>query len=752
MKRLKYIYGIFSLILFCLAISACRKQVPQEADAIGVDGYVYVPQFRDLLTDDNLIMLTCEVLGDSLYYVQIHISDIKTPHLYRLSLIDDSEPQEVPLSVIGGSNITKLRMDSKGNLLVFSQDFSDDFANNAYVITTYDQNGQFISSLDVSSQINEDSGFHYLNYMEIDGNDNLYFGNETSIFLYDPSGQYHGKIETGTLFDAMKTGKDGRVYIHSVEDNGSKLVTIDYEDKKLDKVYKNLPELYTLGSIATDTQNHFLMNSGSALYSYDTDTQSSKKILKWIDSDVSSDTIMYYWALEDGKIILINQLFDGTHMDIELVKLTKTPISEMPKREVLTAASLFSSSIYQNQAVRFNKISDKYQIVFKSYVLDDAQWTDTTHLDAVEALKKDIISDNPPDILILDGDLLDITTLGKQNLLADLNQFLSIDSELRAEDIAYSVLRTHTVNGQLLALPDRFTIRTLIGKSSIVGDTAGWSYYDFSALMDQYPDRIVFGSTKTNFLSNCLRYGLDYWIDEKTGTSRFNEKSFKDLLLLCNRFPSEYNMAEQMTAPGDAFVEEKVLLENNTVYNVSSYLIQEIRANEPVTFIGYPTPDGSFGSSIETNCVYTIPSGSANKEGAWSFIKFVLQSSDVSDSLYTPVLTSQLETTFANAITPEYELDAIGNPKLDDAGNEIEKAKESYSFWNSESYYLYAVTEDKIAGFRSLIDSAVKSTQADDVLNIILEEAEAYFVGQKTVDEVADIIQRRVQVYVSENN
>ena len=38
-----------------------------------------------------------------------------------------------------------------------------------------------------------------------------------------------------------------------------------------------------------------------------------------------------------------------------------------------------------------------------------------------------------------------------------------------------------------------------------------------------------------------------------------------------------------------------------------------------------------------------------------------------------------------------------------------------------------------------------------DILNIIAEESGAYFAGQKSVDEVADIIQSRVQVYLKEN-
>ena len=38
-----------------------------------------------------------------------------------------------------------------------------------------------------------------------------------------------------------------------------------------------------------------------------------------------------------------------------------------------------------------------------------------------------------------------------------------------------------------------------------------------------------------------------------------------------------------------------------------------------------------------------------------------------------------------------------------------------------------------------------------NVSNIITEEMGAYFSGQKTAQDVADVIQRRVQVYVEEN-
>jgi ABC-type glycerol-3-phosphate transport system substrate-binding protein len=743
---------IITLILLCLSIIACGKQEVQDTSAIGIDGYVYVPKYRDLLTDDDLLMLTYEVAGDTLYYVEVNKNDIQSPRLYRLSLTEDSDPQEISLSVIGGSNITRLRIDPDGNFRLLSQEFNEDYTYITCVITTYDSDGQFISSLDVSSQINDDTGYPYVNFMEIDGEGNLYISNGSSVFLYDPSGQYHGKFESEYFINMMETGKDGKVYTYTIENNSPKLITIDYAAKRQDKVYKKIPSLDGL-DFAAGTQNNFLLNSGNVLYAYDPDTQSSRKILNWIDSDVTFSTILQYWALEDGRIVVLNELMDENSRNIELVTLTKTPILEMPVKEVLIAASLTGNSNYQDQVIRFNKVSDKYRIVFKSYVPSDEQWTDNTLTDKVEAIKKDMISDYPPDILILDSTLLKLVTLGDQGMLEDLNHFLSKDSELHEEDIIDSVLQAYTVNGQLLALPYKFNIQTLIGRSSIVGNAAGWTYNDLSALMDQYPDKQILNrSTKISFLSACLGYGMDFFIDEKTGTCHFNEKAFKDLLTLCSRFPLVYDPGDQIDESGDGFAEGKYLLEYATVNDVSAYLIEEIRVNEPVTFIGYPTPDGSPGSSIETGGIYTIPSASTHQEGAWEFIKFVLQTKDRNSNMSIPVLKSRLETEFTNAITPEYELDAEGNLILDDMGNKIERSKEGYAFDNSDTYYLYAVTEDKIGGIRSLIDSAVASVQgADDAHNIILEEAQAYFAGDKTVEEVADIIQSRVKIYVSEN-
>ena len=62
---------------------------------------------------------------------------------------------------------------------------------------------------------------------------------------------------------------------------------------------------------------------------------------------------------------------------------------------------------------------------------------------------------------------------------------------------------------------------------------------------------------------------------------------------------------------------------------------------------------------------------------------------------------------------------------------------------------VYAGTE-KIDTVRLEFSYDKEPESGDDITNIINEEAAAYFSGQKSAEDVAKIIQSRMQVYLSE--
>ena len=61
------------------------------------------------------------------------------------------------------------------------------------------------------------------------------------------------------------------------------------------------------------------------------------------------------------------------------------------------------------------------------------------------------------------------------------------------------------------------------------------------------------------------------------------------------------------------------------------------------------------------------------------------------------------------------------------------------------------MTAEEVEEFKEQLYSFKQRYNNDEnLLNIIKEEAAAYFSGQKKAKDVADIIQSRVQIYVNE--
>ena len=108
-----------------------------------------------------------------------------------------------------------------------------------------------------------------------------------------------------------------------------------------------------------------------------------------------------------------------------------------------------------------------------------------------------------------------------------------------------------------------------------------------------------------------------------------------------------------------------------------------------------------------------------------------------------------------DAITPEYILDENGQPLVDENGEFIVSGgSSSIGYQDGWSYTYRMSTQEDVDMIMGLLETAkpVSYAYGSEVFNIINEEAQPFYQGQKSVDEVANIIQSRVKIYVSENN
>lgn len=171
---------------------------------------------------------------------------------------------------------------------------------------------------------------------------------------------------------------------------------------------------------------------------------------------------------------------------------------------------------------------------------------------------------------------------------------------------------------------------------------------------------------------------------------------------------------------------------------------------EKIAYVGFPNSERSGNLIYPTGGSMGISARSKHKDGAFEFMQTLL-SEEYQMSLVSghggwgfPVKKSALEAQFEKDMTPEYY--------TDENGNQVEEMKTSWGY-DDFNIDIYAAKEDEIAQVRELIGSAnrLAGSVNQQLVNIVTEETEAFFKGQKSAEDTAGVIQNRIQIYVSEN-
>ena len=96
--------------------------------------------------------------------------------------------------------------------------------------------------------------------------------------------------------------------------------------------------------------------------------------------------------------------------------------------------------------------------------------------------------------------------------------------------------------------------------------------------------------------------------------------------------------------------------------------------------------------------------------------------------------------------------DDKGNYMLDENGEKIPVVR--YTMWNEqtgENEEIYALEPEQVQQIRDLITSTTKVADYNNsITEIVSEQAQAFFEGQKTAEDVARLIQSKANIYVNE--
>ncbi len=553
----------------------------------------------------------------------------------------------------------------------------------------------------------------------------------------------------------------------------------------------------------------FYYKNGEALYGFKAagsgeEAASSERLLSWLDADIDSDSIEFFSFLADGRVVVMTRSWYGNSgPENNLAILTATPREQLPEKTTLTYATMSLGQDERNRIIRFNKSSTTHRIEVTDY---SEYRTAEDYMAGVTKLNTEILAGKVPDIISVQN--LPLRQYGAKGILEDLWTYIDNDPDISREKLMERVFDAAEQDGKLYQVFNSFYISTIIGATDVVGEDMGWTMAQFQDALASMPEGCsVFGesSTKDGMLSTLLNQNLDSFVNWETGECSFDGESFKTALAFCNSFPLEfdyenYEYSDDNSEPARIADGRQMLLQESindfrsiqmyeamfggdealdhfyldykygpdgasiTVSDVPvtdeygySNESNRLRPGRYITFKGYPTEDGSCGSSFNISDGLAISSTCKDKEAAWSFVRELLLPEDEEDGSFGyyrwgfPVNKADFDKMAEESMEVEYMTDGEGNQVLDLNGNPIQESKGGWG-WATLQIDTQAVTQEEYNQIMELYN-AINTVYSYDtkISEIVTDVAGSYFAGDKTLGDAADLIQNRVNTYVNEN-
>jgi len=494
----------------------------------------------------------------------------------------------------------------------------------------------------------------------------------------------------------------------------------------------------------------FSSNDSGSLYQYSREKETTEELLRWTHSGIIGSQVHSLVEVADG-ILLVNC---GDGMNYSLYQLTRIPTEALQEKETLVLAALSNDSELQQAVMKFNESNSQYRILIDEY---GAEFSESEGRMIFPMLDAALVSSNPPDLL--DLSYMDIGKYAGQGALEDLSPYLESSSELSREDYLDNMLDGMTVDGKLLCIPLAFDLQVVAGRVSQVGDMESWSMEDVYRLTDTHPEsrggliNDGYGEMKQRsfFLRKfCSSYYLEKFVDWDSLECDFDCEEFCRLLAWVGDYAWEPEAATEQV--GDVFYEwkyipETALLVSYSGVNFEFMKLFEVLCGEDTVLLGFPTIDGKGSFPVKMKGALAICADSSHKEAAWEFIEYYL-SNTRTPMFYFSTKKDRIQQKYQAAVTPIYNEGGDA-----DRSEESEMTVKGQIRVGAEEYPYYVIPSEQADAILHAIETAdfrPMSAAEEMIISIVAEEAESYFAGDKSLQEVTRVIQNRARLLLQE--
>lgn len=461
------------------------------------------------------------------------------------------------------------------------------------------------------------------------------------------------------------------------------------------------------------------------LYSLDDESNVLEELLCQTDitAKISLENIDAINIKEDNSLFLA-----GYHIGRAQGLLLHVAQKQITSQKTVVIGYLknLSATYLADFTSEFNMLRGDVQVICKQY-------------EDLNALHLALLQGNGPDIICMYG--LDINEYAQKGILENLSPYFAESATLSEEDFLPSIREIMTVDDGIRVVFPSFGLVGMVMHNDIANDKV-LTTKDYLQL--KIPGEKQYLCNKSAYVLQMylLLANQEEYVDWENRTCCFDDGRFVELLKLLkdadlpNPQDETFNSIENMYSV-DLFLEGNCMsIFDMHVSNLHEYQMIMDAFGDLSQFTAYPNNSQEVHFSIMESAGWlSMNSATLNKEEAWAFLEFYISEyAATRNGIYDSF--SVLSDKFENQL----------NLTSGDMQNTYVNP------YNLQTYPVrYDYTEQERDSIRNMVNHLeVLSFDAGKIGEIVFEETESFFQGDKTASDVAEIIQSRVSLYMAE--
>jgi len=778
---LRKIMSVCLIIMVLSTLTACGS----KTDETGIPTGTNASQSQSLESQSTEYQKLSIIIPDDITPKDFVMTESSIKLLTNDGIINlnyNGEMDEViPLS--GSENFTRFSIDKDGNFHTLALSHNEEGNIESIIVHQFKSDGAKLPRTTFKGSFTEVEPTPFIGDF-LTANGYYYIQSMYGVYIYNRTGELVLTVreEQDTKTNSLFLLEDGRVASVSTRNqNNMNLSIVRFYEPDVSDFEEHI---INMAAVGPETINLFdgglglLMVENSSLHEYTLTTGRGDVKLNFLNYGVDPAMLIgityartgdivcvlardsaWLWGRTAGEVAVFSTSPDhvmGTmeaHWAGDAANVDTGPPKE---KEIVTIMVMESQQRPANDLRKsvtlFNKLSPDYHVEVRAYPYTDSSDVD----DARKRFTIDLVHD-AADIIALSGSFggyhgtaVPIRSYARKGVFADLYEIMDNDPDFNKDEYLPNLLKAMEIDGRLYDITPNFMLECITGKASdfAAGEKPGWTIDEFISFLDKKPgtEYIIGSFTRESFIATMIEY---YFTDPATGEVKFDRDAFQKILAVSERFP----LTEPPDEGGDDWFHFRSGAKDGNplllyIYMYGEFGLRELMTHEvaffgeAIIFKGIPSAEGS-GTQFIIPESYAISEKSSKKDGAWEFIKFTMdRHPSLGMDFLIPVkierLEEMLDETMENPLMVDRE-----SPWYEMLGGLGGKPIIRIPIGNN--------TPEMNKKIMDVIKSTTVVIPSDPVVrSIIKEELDAYLAGQKTPNQVADIIENRVGIYLME--